>query len=252
MADVSGTDVTAMLNATVGRQYLVRRPGGPDPRACPDCGAALTLKLSRSGGPFIGCTAYPECGHSRALGPEAAPAADDLPPAEQSRVQREEEAARALGFKGWARLLGTDPATGRHLFIRTGLFGPYVQLGLDDEGGMRRAPLSKVGGRAAAAAGRRGGGAYGWVSTAPPLGLPESIGGSPAYESEVPDGPAPVLRALPRPRRGPAAPAPARPAARPKHRPAPPAPAPPAEHNGAHDHAGRRPLPPLAAQDAGP
>lgn len=36
-------------------------------RACPACGQPLSIKLSRSGGGFIGCTAYPACTHMRSL-----------------------------------------------------------------------------------------------------------------------------------------------------------------------------------------
>ena len=36
-------------------------------RACPACGQPLSIKLSRSGGGFIGCTAYPACTYMRSL-----------------------------------------------------------------------------------------------------------------------------------------------------------------------------------------
>lgn len=47
-------------------------------RACPACGGRLGIKLSRAGGGFIGCGAYPACSFARSLAPAEEGGADDL------------------------------------------------------------------------------------------------------------------------------------------------------------------------------
>ncbi len=86
---------------------------GADPRLCPHCGKGrLSLKTARSGGAFIGCSAYPECRYTRPLGGG-------------------EDGEDAIGPDG--KLLGHDDE-GRPVTLRTGRFGPYVQLGEQEEG----------------------------------------------------------------------------------------------------------------------
>ena len=66
---------------------------------------------------------------------------DDLPPDELT-VER---AAELLAAPADDRSLGTDPTSGMVVYARNGRFGPYVQLGEDDDGGgkPRRASLFK-------------------------------------------------------------------------------------------------------------
>jgi len=79
---------------------------GSDPRACPTCGAGrLSMKTSRFG-PFLGCSNYPECRYTRPIG-------------------QSEDAEQLSGD----RELGVDPETGLTVFLKTGRFGAYVQLG---------------------------------------------------------------------------------------------------------------------------
>ncbi len=79
---------------------------GSDPRTCPTCGAGrLSMKTSRFG-PFVGCSNYPECRYTRPIGQ-----AED---GEQTSGDRE---------------LGIDPETGLVVFLKSGRFGAYVQLG---------------------------------------------------------------------------------------------------------------------------
>jgi DNA topoisomerase-1 len=89
--------------------HLFPDPGdGSDPRLCPRCGTGtLSLKTARSGGAFIGCSNYPECRYTRSLGGEG-----------------EDRGAELDGT-----VLGTDPETGLPVMLRSGRFGPYVQLG---------------------------------------------------------------------------------------------------------------------------
>ena len=111
----STRDVIEALNTTLG-PFLFPSPGG---RACPKCGTGeLSLKPSRFE-PFIGCSNYPECRYTRKFGPPSeegdAPAGD--------------------------RELGTDPETGQTVFLKSGRFGPFVQLGEEEK--PKRASLPK-------------------------------------------------------------------------------------------------------------
>jgi DNA topoisomerase-1 len=82
------------------------REDGADPRKCPSCDAGrLSLKLGKFGG-FIGCSNYPECRYTRQLAPGGNGAPD-----------------------GGIRKLGEDPASGLDVTLRSGRFGPYLQLG---------------------------------------------------------------------------------------------------------------------------
>jgi DNA topoisomerase I len=100
------------------------REDGTDPRKCPSCGTGrLTLKLGRFGG-FIGCSNYgaePPCRYTRQLAPGGNGAPD-----------------------GGMKKLGEDPATGLEVTLRSGRFGPYLQLGEAVEGEKpKRAGLPK-------------------------------------------------------------------------------------------------------------
>ncbi len=83
---------------------------GSDPRTCPTCGEGrLSMKTSRFG-PFVGCSNYPECRYTRPIGQ-----AED---GDQPAGDRE---------------LGVDDATGMTVFLKSGRFGAYVQLGDGDK-----------------------------------------------------------------------------------------------------------------------
>jgi DNA topoisomerase-1 len=80
---------------------------GTDPRLCPNCGnGRLSMRTSRAGGAFIGCSNYPECRYTRPFGPPGM-----------------EEGDGAIGPDG--KLLGHDGDDA--ITLRTGRFGPYVQ-----------------------------------------------------------------------------------------------------------------------------
>jgi DNA topoisomerase-1 len=68
----------------------------------------LSLKVGKFGA-FIGCSNYPECRFTRQFS------------------DSQNGAPEASTPEG--KLLGTDPATGLPVTLRTGRFGPYVQLG---------------------------------------------------------------------------------------------------------------------------
>jgi DNA topoisomerase-1 len=114
--DLRVGDVLEALNEILGPHVFPPREDGGDPRSCPACKTGrLSLKISGKYGAFIGCGNYPECRYTRQLADQAGGDA---------------EAATPDG-----KHLGFDPDTGLAVTLRTGRFGPYVQLGegSDDE-----------------------------------------------------------------------------------------------------------------------
>jgi len=111
-------DVITALDEVLGPHMFPRRDDGGDPRLCPSCnGGRLSLKLGRFGA-FIGCSNYPECRFTRQLG----------------RPGENGETA--------PRVLGLDPKTDEPITVKSGRFGPYVQLGEQTNGGEKPARAS--------------------------------------------------------------------------------------------------------------
>jgi DNA topoisomerase-1 len=111
--EVSRAQVLDALNDLLADHLFPQPANSGDPRACPACGAGrLSLKLGKFGA-FIGCSNYPDCRYTRQLGANG----------------DEGGAAAAASSEGIA--LGEDPETGLAVTLRSGRFGPYVQLGPD-------------------------------------------------------------------------------------------------------------------------
>ncbi|WP_417688931.1 type I DNA topoisomerase [Roseibium sp.] len=107
--DLRVSEVLDALNDLLAPHIFPEKEDGSNPRACPSCSnGQLSLKVSRFGA-FIGCSNYPECNYTRQL----------------AKSGDGEEDAAADGPK----ILGQDPETGLDVSLRTGRFGPYVQLG---------------------------------------------------------------------------------------------------------------------------
>ncbi|HEY8577123.1 MAG TPA: type I DNA topoisomerase [Devosia sp.] len=107
--DLRVSEVLDALNDALASRIFPPREDGSDPRRCPTCGTGqLSLKLGKFGA-FIGCSNYPECKHTTQLSDAAA--------------GKSSEAAPGDG------ILGTDPETGEEVHLKSGRFGPYVQLG---------------------------------------------------------------------------------------------------------------------------
>lgn len=107
--DLRVSEVLDALNDLLGDHIFPPREDGSDPRACPSCGTGhLSLKLGKYGA-FIGCSNYPECRYTAQLA--------------ESATGQTAEAPAGDGE------LGTDPETGETVFLKSGRFGPYVQLG---------------------------------------------------------------------------------------------------------------------------
>jgi len=108
--DLRVGEVLEALNEILGPHIFPPREDGADPRTCPACGTGrLSLKISGKYGAFIGCGNYPECRYTRQLADQG---------------NGDAEAAMPDG-----KLLGYDPDTGLAVTLRTGRFGPYLQLG---------------------------------------------------------------------------------------------------------------------------
>ncbi|HEY2883788.1 MAG TPA: type I DNA topoisomerase [Rhizomicrobium sp.] len=116
--DLKISHVIDEMNEILGPHIFPPNADGTNPRVCPNCGTGeLSLKLGRFGS-FVGCSNYPECRFTRQLGQSNDQAAASQP-----------------------RDLGVDPETGEKISLRSGRFGPYVQLG---EGGKpKRAGIPK-------------------------------------------------------------------------------------------------------------
>jgi DNA topoisomerase-1 len=99
------TNVLDALNDLLEPHIFPQPADGSDRRKCPQCAdGKLSLKLGRFGA-FIGCSNYPECNFTRQM----TPGAD--------------------GTVNGTKVLGEDPETGLEVTLRSGRFGPYLQLG---------------------------------------------------------------------------------------------------------------------------
>ena len=117
------TDVLDKINEVLEPHLFPPTEDGVDPRVCKNCGnGRLSLRTARSGGAFIGCSNYPECKYTRPLAGEV-------------------EGGDIAGPEG--KLLGNDD-NGIPVTLRSGRFGPYVQLGEQEEGSKEKPKRSSI------------------------------------------------------------------------------------------------------------
>jgi len=110
--DLRVSEVLDALNESLKDHIFPAKADGSDPRRCPNCGTGqLSLKLGKFGA-FIGCSNYPECRYTMQLSDAATGAAEAVP---------------------GDGILGVDEESGLNVFLKSGRFGPYVQLGDGDE-----------------------------------------------------------------------------------------------------------------------
>ena len=94
-----------------------------NPRECPLCKiGTLSLKLSRHGA-FVGCTRYPDCKYTRSF--TKSPEGD------------------AAAFIGDGKEMGPHPDTGTMVTLKTGRFGPYVEMDVEGDDKPKRSSLRK-------------------------------------------------------------------------------------------------------------
>ncbi len=115
------SEVTQALDEFLAPMLFPDKGDGTDPRLCPACGnGRLSLRGGRFGA-FIACSSYPECKFTRKFAQENG--GQDAAAAEAGPVE-----------------LGSDPATGEPITLRSGRFGPYVQRGEGKEAGRSSLP----------------------------------------------------------------------------------------------------------------
>ncbi|MEX0843046.1 MAG: DNA topoisomerase, partial [Gemmatimonadota bacterium] len=88
-------------------EEIVREILAAEGEECEKCGSPMLVKWNRHGR-FLGCSSYPECRSTRPL---------DAP----GEIAEDVE-------------LGEDPASGESVWLKSGPYGPYVQLGEPREG----------------------------------------------------------------------------------------------------------------------
>ena len=112
ISDLRITQVLDALNEVLGPHVFPPREDGENPRKCPSCDdGQLSLKVGRYGA-FVGCSNYPDCRFTRQLNADDPHGLDSNEP----------------------KVLGQHPETGLDVSLRSGRFGPYVQLGEQEEG----------------------------------------------------------------------------------------------------------------------
>ena len=105
--DLRVTNVLDALNDALRSSVFPNREDGVDPRKCNSCeDGKLSLKLGKFGA-FVGCSNYPECKFTRPFGGE-----DISIPTED-------------------KLLGQHPDNGADIFLKSGRYGPYVEMETD-------------------------------------------------------------------------------------------------------------------------
>jgi DNA topoisomerase I len=102
------SEITAALDQFLEPYLFPDKGDGADPRVCPACGEGRLALRGGKFGAFVACSNYPDCKFTRRFG------------------QNGEEAGAA---DAGPVVLGQDPASGQDVTLRTGRFGPYVQLG---------------------------------------------------------------------------------------------------------------------------
>jgi len=114
--DLRVAQVLDALNEMLGPHIFPAKADGSDPRLCPLCGKGqLSLKTGKFGA-FIGCSNYPECRFTRQLKTGGDDGNGETATAPADTV------------------LGTDPETGLAVTLKSGRFGPYIQLGEGENG----------------------------------------------------------------------------------------------------------------------
>ena len=110
--DLRISEVLDKINEILTPHIFPNNDGKKNPRLCHSCNEGiLSIRTSRSGSAFIGCSNYPECKFVRPF----AVISDE-----------------SINEKSTEGAIGLDDR-GIEIFLKTGRFGPYVQLGNSSE-----------------------------------------------------------------------------------------------------------------------
>ena len=110
--DLRISEVLGRINDILTPHIFPDSQGKEDPRLCQNCkNGKLSIRTSRSGSAFIGCSNYPECKFVRPFGVIS---------------------AESLNEKTSDDSIGTSD-NGEEIYLKSGRFGPYVQLGNSSE-----------------------------------------------------------------------------------------------------------------------
>ena len=110
--DLRIAEVLDKINEILTPHIFPNNDGKKDPRLCHSCNEGiLSIRTSRSGSAFIGCSNYPECNFVRPFA-----------------VITDE----SINEKSTEGAIGLDDR-GIEIFLKSGRFGPYVQLGNSSE-----------------------------------------------------------------------------------------------------------------------
>ena len=110
--DLRISEVLDKINEILTPHIFPNNDGKKDPRLCHSCNEGiLSIRTSRSGSAFIGCSNYPECKFVRPFA-----------------VITDE----SINEKSTEDAIGLDDR-GIEIFLKSGRFGPYVQLGNSSE-----------------------------------------------------------------------------------------------------------------------
>ncbi len=107
-SDLRITEVLEKLNEVLGPHIFPEKEDGTNPRLCTSCnGGTLSMRTSRSGSAFIGCSNYPDCKYTRPLNPD----------------HKNQDTDNAKD-----QIIGISE-DGQKVQVKSGRFGPYLQLG---------------------------------------------------------------------------------------------------------------------------
>ena len=110
--DLRISEVLDKINEILTPHIFPNNDGKKDPRLCHSCNEGiLSIRTSRSGSAFIGCSNYPECKFVRPFAVIT----------DESINEKSSEGAIGLDDRGI------------EIFLKSGRFGPYVQLGNSSE-----------------------------------------------------------------------------------------------------------------------
>ena len=110
--DLRISEVLERINDILTPHIFPNTEGKDDPRLCQNCNnGKLSIRTSRSGSAFIGCSNYPTCKFVRPFGVIS---------------------TDSLNEKTSEDSIGTSD-NGEEIYLKSGRFGPYVQLGNSSE-----------------------------------------------------------------------------------------------------------------------